>query len=212
MPSRHLFIAVGVLVLLVAAAAWWAADLQALQMQRWLSSGHLPPIGNPWKGTSTPDVWYYLTINTIFVSILLLIPAISAFILRRKAGGACWLMFWTAAWLFFALHLWFGVHDVLGSIGLVFRDTQTPPRVSNPVPDTVMSLWWTADVVIAWAIAIAAGATPRWVRVERWILINLIFGAALMASIVFSSNDYVRAGGILLLLAAIASAIYRVVV
>ena len=212
MPGRHLFITVVVLVVLLMGGAWWAADFQAMQMQRWLATGHLPPLGNPWKGTSTPDVWYYLTINTIFVSILLLIPAISAFILRRKAGGPCWLMFWTAAWLFFALHLWFGVHDVLGSIERVFHDTQTPPRVTNPGGDTVMSLWWTADVVIAWVIALAARATPRWVRIERWILTNLIFGAALMASIVFSSNDYVRTGGIVLLLAAIASAIYRVVV
>src|SRR5262245_15344237 len=212
MPSRHQVIAVAVFVVLLMAAAWWAADLQALQMQRWLSAGHLPPIGNPWKGTSTPGFYDSPTIDTIFESILLLIPAISALILRRRAGGPCWLMFWTAAWLFFALHLWFGVNDVLGSIERVFHDTQKPPRVTNPGGDTVMSLWWTADVVIAWVIAIAARATPRWVRIERWILINLIFGAALMASIVFSSNDYVRAGGIALLMAAIASAIYRVVV
>ena len=212
MPGRHLFIFVAVLVVLLMGGAWWAADFQAMQMQRWLATGHLPPLSNPWKGTSTPDVWYYLTINTIFVSILLLIPAISAYVLRRQAGGPCWLMFWTAAWLFFALHLWFGVHDVLGSIELVFRDTQKPSRVANPGGDTVMSLWWTADVVIAWVIALAARPTPRWARIERWLLHNVIFGAALMASIVFSSNDYVRAGGIALLLAALASVIYRVVV
>src|SRR5262245_14984151 len=213
MPSRHLFIAVGVLVLLVAAAAWWAADLQALQMQRWLASGHLPPIGNPWKGTSTPDVYYYLTINSIFASIVLLIPAISAFVLRRPAGpGPCWLMFWTAAWLFFALHRWCGVGDVLGGVDRVFHDPMKPPRVTNPTGDTVIAVWWTADVALAWWIALRAASVPLWIHIERGVLHGLIFVSALVSSIVLASNDYVRAAGILLLLTTMASVTYRVVV
>src|SRR5690348_10036608 len=187
MPSRHLFKFVVVLVVLLMAGAWWAANFQAMQMQRWLATGHLPPLSNPWKGTSTPDVWYYLTINTIFVSILLLIPAISAFVLRRRAGGPCWLMFWTAAWLFFALHLWFGVHDVLGSVERVFHDTQTPPRVTNPTGDTVTSLWWTADVVLAWWLALGARPVPLWIHIERGVLTGIIFTSALVSSIVLSS-------------------------
>ena len=107
-------------------------------MQRWLSSGHLPPIGNPWKGTSTPDVNYYMTINAIFISIVLLIPAIGAFVLRRPAGaGPVWLMFWTAAWFAFVVHLWYGVDHVLGGVAQVFHDSASPPRVTNPVGDTV---------------------------------------------------------------------------
>jgi len=213
MPSRHLFIGVVVLVVLLMAGAWWAADLQALQMQRWLSSGHLPPIGNPWKGTSTPDLYYYLTINAIFLSIVLLIPAIGAFVLRRPDGpGPVWLMFWTAAWLFFALHLWFGVEDVLGGVARVFHDTVTPPRVTNPGGDTVTALWWTADVIIAWAIALRAAAVPLWVHLERGVLHGLIFVSALVSSIALASNDYVRAAGIVLLLVAMASVIWRVVV
>src|SRR5215475_4817439 len=184
MPSRHLFIGVVVLVLLLMAGAWWAADLQALQMQRWLASGHPPPIGNPWKGTSKPDLYYYLTINTIFVSILLLIPAISAYVLRRPAGaGPCWLMFWTAAWLFFALHLWFGVDGVLGSVARVFHDDVTPPRVTNPTGDTVTAVWWTADVLVAWWIVLAKAPVPRWVHMERGVLHGIIFVSALVSSI-----------------------------
>ncbi|HEY4893598.1 MAG TPA: hypothetical protein VII10_17930, partial [Reyranella sp.] len=110
MPSTRLFVAVAILVVALLTAGWWAADIQAAQMQRWLSSGHLPPIGNPWKGTSTPDVNYYMTINAIFISIVLLIPAIGAFVLRRPEGaGPVWLMFWTAAWFAFVVHLWYGV-------------------------------------------------------------------------------------------------------
>ena len=115
MPSKRLFIAVAILVVVLLTAGWWAADIQTAQMQRWLATGHLPPIGNPWKGTSTPDFYYYMTINAICVSIVLLIPAIGAFVLRRPAGnGPVWLMFWTAAWFAFVVHLWYGVVHVLG--------------------------------------------------------------------------------------------------
>ena len=45
----------------------------------------------------TPDFNYYMTINAIFISIVLLIPALGAFVLRRPAGnGPVWLLFWTA--------------------------------------------------------------------------------------------------------------------
>ena len=69
MPSTRLFVAVAILVVVLLTAGWWAADIQTAQMQRWLATGHLPPIGNPWKGTSTPDFNYYMTINAICVSL-----------------------------------------------------------------------------------------------------------------------------------------------
>src|SRR5512143_3981740 len=124
MPSKRVFIAVAILVVVLLTAGWWAADIQTTQMQRWLATGHLPPIGNPWKGTSTPDFYYYMTINAICVSIVLLIPAIGAFVLRRPAGnGPVWLMFWTAAWFAFVVHLWYGVVHVLGGVAAVFHDS-----------------------------------------------------------------------------------------
>ena len=163
MPSTRLFVAVAILVVVLLTAAWLAADIQAAQMQRWLATGHLPPIGNPWKGTSTPDFNYYLTINAIFVSIVLLIPAIGAYVLRRPGGaGPFWLMFWTGAWLAFVVHLWYGVDHVLGGVARVFHDTVSPPRVTNPVGDTVISLWWTLDVALAWWVAFRAASTSFW--------------------------------------------------
>ncbi len=182
-------------------------------MQRWLSSGHLPPIGNPWKGTSTPDVNYYMTINAIFISIVLLIPAIGAFVLRRPAGaGPIWLLFWTAAWFAFVVHLWYGVDHVLGGVTRVFHDTQTPPRVTNPLGDTVTSLWWTADVALAWRIAFRAEPTPFWNHMQRGALHALIFLSALVSSIALSSNGYVRVAGVALLFSTFACVLYRIVV
>src|SRR5579864_466707 len=213
MPSARLFIAVTILFVILMTAAWWAADIQTAQMQRWLATGHLPPIGNPWKGTSTPDFNYYATINAICVSIVLLIPAIGAFVLRRPGGpGPVWLMFWTAAWLAFVIHLWYGVDHVLGGVARVFHDTASPPRVTNPFGDTVTSLWWTADVALAWRVAFSPAPVPTWNQIERGVLHSLIFISALVSSIVLSSNGYVRVAGTVLLLSTLTCALYRVVV
>ena len=182
-------------------------------MQRWLATGHLPPIGNPWKGTSTPDYNYYMTINAIFVSIVLLIPAIGAFVLRRPGGaGPFWLMFWTAAWLAFVVHLWYGVDHVLGGVARVFHDTVSPPRVTNPVGDTVISLWWTLDVALAWWIAFRAAPMSFWTHIQRGVLHAVIFFSALVSSIALSSNGYVRVAGVALLLSTLACVLYRIVV
>ena len=209
MPSARLFVTVALLFVILIGLGWWAADVQALQMQRWLASGHLPPIGNPWKGTSDPNFDYYMTINAIFISIVLLIPAISAFVLRRPGGpGPVWLMFWTAAWLAFLIHLYYGIDHVLHGIGAVFSDTAKPPRVTNPIGDTIVSLWWTADVILAWAVAFR----PTWVQIERGVLHGVLFISALVSSIMLSSNGYVRAAGIVLLVIALISALYRAVV
>ena len=213
MPSTRLFVAVAILVVVLLTAASWAADIQALQMQRWLATGHLPPIGNPWKGTSTPDYNYYMTINAIFVSIVLLIPAIGAFVLRRPGGaGPFWLMFWTGAWLAFVVHLWYGVDHVLGGVARVFHDTVSPPRVTNPVGDTVISLWWTLDVALAWWIAFRAAPTSFWTHIERGVLHAVIFFSALVSSIALSSNGHVRVAGVALLLSTLVCVLYRIVV
>jgi Animal haem peroxidase len=213
MPSTRLFVAVAILVMVLLTAAWWAAGIQAEQMQRWLSSGHLPPIGNPWKGTSTPDVNYYMTINAIFISIVLLIPAIGAFVLRRPDGaGPVWLMFWTAAWFAFVVHLWYGVDHVLGGFVQVFHDSASPPRVTNPVGDTITSLWWTADVALAWRLAFRAAPMAFWMHMQRGALHTLIFVSALVSSIALASNGYVRVAGVALLFCTTACVLYRIVV
>jgi Animal haem peroxidase len=213
MPSARQFIAVAILFAILIAAALWVADLQAAQMQRWLSTGHLPPIGNPWKGTSAPNFDYYATINAICLSIILLIPAIGAYVLRRgPAPGPLWLLFWTAAWLAFVTHLWYGVGGVLGGWYYVFHDTQTPPRVTNPFGDTLTSIWWTADVALAWNFAFRRAASSKAVVTERSLLHVVILVSALVSSIVLSSNGYVRVAGTLLLFSVFACMLYRIVV
>ncbi len=209
MPSQRLAVSIVLLFAALMALAAWAAGIEAAQMAR-LKAANLPlPIGNPLKGTSDPTFAYFMTVYAILVSILMLIPATAAFVVRRPGGpGPVWLMFWTAGWLAFAIHLAFGIDRVLGGVRWIFHDTAVPPRVTHPVGDTLISLWWTADVALAWMI----GFRPPWVQIQRGLLHAVLFVAALGSSIVLSSHATVRAAGIALLLATVASVLYRVVV
>ncbi|MBV8526578.1 MAG: hypothetical protein JOY71_31450 [Acetobacteraceae bacterium] len=153
---------------------------------------------------------YYRTINSIAVCLVLLIPAMWRFILRRPGGpGPVWLLLWTAAWAAFVFHLWNGVFGLFaGSAGLIFHDTVSPPRVTNPTGDLLISVWWTADVAIAWLVTYR----PAWIQIERGILHGAVFLSAAVSAVVLSSNGYVRFLGVGLILSSLAAATYRVVV
>jgi len=217
MPSGRQFVLIALLFVLVVAIAEWAAEVEANQAAKALAHGIPQTIGNPWKGTSTRDFNYFATINAITVSIIFLIPAIGAFILRRSEWpGPTWLMFWTAANLAFLLHLYHGIHGVFGDHwNWIFHDAPkldlNPPeksRVANPYGDTLTAIWWTFDVMLAWCVSYRR----RWIRVERGALHLVVFASAVFSSIVLSSNGYVRGWGLTLLVVAFLCAIYRVVV
>jgi hypothetical protein len=170
----------------------------------------LQSLGNPRKGTSDhTDINYWRTINSIAVCLLLLGPAFSLFVLRRPGGpGGAWVMFWTAAYLAFVSHLAAGVLGLFGgNFPWIFSDIVKPPRVTHPFGDSLTSIWWTGDVVLAWT-----AYRPAWVQFERGVLHAVLFASAVMSSIVLSSNWYVLVLGVLLTLVTVSSAVYRVVV
>ena len=94
MPSIRQAVAIGGLLVVLLFVAHWAAGIQA--------GLNIPFVPNPWKGTSPRNADYFNTINAIAVAIVLLIPAIGAFVLRRPRGpGPVWLLLWTAAYIAF---------------------------------------------------------------------------------------------------------------
>jgi len=218
MPSLRQFVYVTGLFLLLIAAAYHAAGIQAaegakscqLGLTLGCVNGFPQPLGNPLKGSSPHNFDYFMTINAIAVSIALLIPAMALFVLRRPGGpGPVWLMFWTAANLAFLIHLYAGVFGIFGGDWrLIFHDVTTPPRVTHPNTDVPIAIWWTLDVVLAWAVTYR----PHWVQLERGLLHIFIFASAVMSSVVLSSNGYVRWTGAALLVITLFWALYRVVV
>src|SRR5260370_736553 len=118
----------------------------------------------------------------------------------------------TEAWLACGGHLCDGVDDALGGGARVFHDTASPPRVTNPVGDTVTSLWWTLDVALAWRLAFRAAPMSFWHHMQRGALHALIFLSALVSSIALSSNGYVLVPAVPLPFSTLPCSLYRIVV
>jgi hypothetical protein len=171
--------------------------------------GILHPPGNPAKGTSCHTVTYFRTINMVSVALLLLIPAIALYTIRfRDGGGRYWLIFWTAAYVAFVLHLYYGVEGILGGhFSWIKQDVTDPPRVTHPITDSITVVWWTLDVVLAW---IPALRPQRWIKWERSALVLALFLSATGSSVGLSSNSYVRFLGVALVVCTLSAIGYRV--
>lgn len=106
------------------------------------------------------------TFFTAWATILLLIPALCSFPSRRASGY--WLAFWTASFIAFAVHLYWAVFVIFqGDWSRIMNTT----RVSAPILDTVLAVWWALDVLLAWAIP----RENRFIAIERWVVSILAF-------------------------------------
>jgi len=146
---------------------------------------------SPPKST-TPDLTeaqrldLHRTFFTAWATILLLIPALCSFPFRRTSPPAAgwWLAFWTASFIAFAVHLYWAIWVIFG--GDWSRITNTT-RVSAPILDTVLAVWWALDVLLAWAIP----RENRFIAIERTVVSLLAFvlfvaGSALEGEILLS--------------------------
>ncbi len=111
------------------------------------------------NGASIPDAdkipvsktfAFHATIYTIWVTIILCLPAFSSvwFVRRSRQASVVWLAFWTMG-LFAML-----IHQYM-AMGILFEwnwqhilhDTV---RVTIPIPDLVLTVWWMIDVALGW--------------------------------------------------------------
>src|SRR6185503_2042996 len=126
------------------------------------------------------------TFFTAWAALLLLIPALCSFPFRSTSANAAgfWLVFWTASFIAFAVHLYWAVFVIFhGDWSQITKTT----RVSAPVIDTVLAVWWALDVLLAWSIP----RENRLIRVERTIVSILAFalfvaGSAIEGEILLS--------------------------
>jgi hypothetical protein len=176
--SRYLFVFFLFLVLI--ALAHGAAELQG-------SVDAKEKAQTPLR-TGLHSTLYYRVIFTIWVSALLLIPALGFFLLLRPGSpGAYWRAFWTASYAAFVLHLlWtigamfhFNLYDIFHSQSGVAADPEK--TVDNPGPDLFLFAWWTLDVVLAWTVS---WEIP-WVKFQRGavhlLTFLMFFGATVLA-------------------------------
>ena len=91
------------------------------------------------------------TFFTAWAALILVTPALCAFLFRRSSRSAAgfWLAFWTVSFIAFLVHFYWAVVVIFGNDWrLIFNTT----RVSAALPDTIFTVWWGLDVLLAWLI------------------------------------------------------------
>ncbi len=134
-------------------------------------------------------VLYYRVIHSIWVTILLLTPALCFQVFSRPgAPNSYWRAFWTWSYAAFLVHLFWTIaatyhwnwYEIFHShIG----EATDPERVvQHPGPDLILAAWWGLDVLLAWT----ASDKPKWIRVQRgavhFVAFVMFFAAFTLAS------------------------------
>jgi len=104
-------------------------------------------------------------IYSIWVAQGLLIPALYLYFQpnRGQSYRNLWLLFWTFAYLAYAVHFYYAVivhyHASLAEVW-----TQQGAKIAGS--NFLDTLWWGFDVVLAWTIQ----REVKWIRIERLVL------------------------------------------
>ena len=107
------------------------------------------------------NVTYERTFLAFAVSIFLMIPAYWLFILQNRQGPTTlWRAFWTMSYVAYITYLYWGTRLLLEEKGMAINIwnwsnleqalLDSPNLLSNRSFDTLLALWWTLDVFIAW--------------------------------------------------------------
>jgi hypothetical protein len=124
----------------------------------------------------------FRTLYTMGAALVLAMPAIFLYALGldRPATRNLWRLFWTFALIAYLVHLVYAVLflynlyylEGTGAFAAVVRHYRVPLAALN----VAISLWWLADVVVAWL-----GLKGRWVAIERIAIQLLVVVGALVA-------------------------------
>jgi hypothetical protein len=148
------------------------------------------------------------TFFTAWAALILVTPALGAFWFRRSSPAAAryWLAFWTVSFIAFLVHFYWSVFIMFGADwGRIFDKVENGRRVTLPVFDTVFTVWWGVDVLLAWLKTYENG----FIRIQR-VLVHLsafilfLFGAAIEGEV-----DASRALGIAMGVAVFTSVVIR---
>src|SRR5437763_7441029 len=175
--NKFLFVFVLFLILMGLAhgAAEWSAWKDANVARAWQE--RMKAAGQPAaKGAETPpnrragqplppgppavhSVVYYRIIFTIWVTVVLLIPAFCFYLLRRPSVTAnYWVLFWTFSYLAYLAHFYWAFFVLFGGdlqevLHSKMGMNPDPEKVvDNPIPDLILTVWWGIDVLLAWTI------------------------------------------------------------
>ena len=134
-------------------------------------------------------VTFYRVIFTIWVTTLLVTPALCSFVLRRPGEtGACWRWLWTMAYIAFLFHVYWTVWGTFhGNIAEIFTSSSKMGAsreriVEHPGMDFLLTFWWGLDIALAWLVT----RRVRWIQLQRGAVhlftFVMFFGALVLAA------------------------------
>ena len=141
---------------------------------------------------------------TAWAALILVTPALCTFLFRRTSEAAAryWLAFWTVSYIAFLVHFYWAVV-------VLFRSNwsdifQADKRVSLPIIDTIVTVWWGGDVLLAWLIQ----SEKAWIRSQRIVLHLAVFGLFFAGSAIQGNIFWSKALGFAMGAAVLGSVIY----
>lgn len=115
-----------------------------------------------------PDPAAHRITNTIWLTTILLIPALCLFALPETAARRRYaLLFYTAAYAAFMAHFYYAVFVHFGGIAGTFAGMRKPVATTN----FVLTAWWTVDLLVAWLAPLGS----RSVRAERFLAMTFLY-------------------------------------
>lgn len=167
--ARELSIAMLSLVIVLGAAFMAASFIQHIFSLAPPCQPNEPCNPTPFLESQRLDL--HRTFFTAWAALILVTPALCTFWFRRISAAAAryWLAFWTVSFLAFLVHFYWSVFIMFGADwSRIFDKVANGRRVSAPVFDTVFTVWWGLDVLLAWLGTSEKGL----IRIQR-LLVHL---------------------------------------
>lgn len=170
-PTRRQLTAAALCLVVAIGTAFVAANVTRNERIFSLSPPTKEPISQSVTSNDIPEtrrVDLHRTFFTAWAALLLVTPALCLFPFHRASPNAAgyWLAFWTAGFLAFVVHLYWGIFVIFEGD---WSRISTSPRVSAPVIDIVFAVWWGLDVLLAWTVH----RESRLINLERTVVYML---------------------------------------
>jgi hypothetical protein len=144
---------------------------------------------------ATQNLERYRTVFTIWVTIILVTPALCCFVFSEVTQTAYnyWHLLWTFSYLTYLLHFYWAVFIVFKGIRGTFVGQ------GNVIAGTnfLLTGWWGLDVLLSWVPT----SHNSWSRVERLSAHAFVFGVFSLTTLLLRPTPVTRALGLILVIA-----------
>jgi len=152
---------------------------------------------------------FHVTIYTIWATIALSLPAFCLvwFVRGSQMAGRYWLAFWTVGLIAMLIHQFL-------AMGILFEWNWQhilveTVRVTIPIPDLVLTIWWIFDVLLGWILLHSRGFFLHAQRLLLHIALIVIFLIGFIREGEILLSKFIGVVSAVLIIAAIAVRIFQ---